>query len=163
GATARRPTGDRADEHRSRPRLVPPPPAHLRHRASRARARVDRPGSARPPTGPTLTRLLLGASLCALALSGSAPGAPAIPGSWGGSYRLPATADPVPITVALHGGTATVALGPGHASAQDVKVRVDGSRVRFSLPGLPGDVAFSAVLRGQRLGGTVAQGALRGT
>jgi hypothetical protein len=110
-----------------------------------------------------VTRLLLGASLCALALAGGAPAAPAISGSWVGSYRLPATADPVAITVALHGRTATVALGPGHASAQDVKVRVEGSRLRFSLPGLPADLAFNAVLRSGRLGGVASQGALRGT
>jgi pimeloyl-ACP methyl ester carboxylesterase len=110
-----------------------------------------------------VSRPILGLYLCGLVLAGSAPGATTISGSWVGSYRLPTTADPVAITVTLHGRTATVALGPGHAAAQDVKVRAEGSRLRFSLPGLPARLEFSSTLRGQRLGGTVSQGLLRGT
>jgi dienelactone hydrolase len=110
-----------------------------------------------------LSRLLVAATLCGLALAGSAPGASTISGSWVGSYRLPATADPVAITVTLRGTTATVALGPGHAGAQDVKARTEGSRLRFGLPGLPARLEFDSTLKGQRLRGTVAQGGVRGT
>ena len=68
--------------------------------------------------------------------------------SWTGSYRLPATADPVPISVEVSGAHAFVSLGPGHAGRQRVAYR-NGS---FTLPG---GLAFTRT--------TVRQGTLRGT
>jgi len=68
--------------------------------------------------------------------------------SWTGTYRLPATAEPVPISVEVSGAHAFVSLGPGHAGRQRVAYR-NGS---FTLPG---GLAFTRT--------TVRQGALRGT
>ncbi len=103
------------------------------------------------------------ASLIALTLlllvgTGAAPSA-SPSGSWTGRYTLRRLD---PITVTLGGGRAVVALGPGHAGRQTVPARIRGSRVRFSLPGVP-PVAFDGRLRGRRLAGTVRQGSVRGT
>jgi dienelactone hydrolase len=75
----------------------------------------------------------------------------------------PAGAQAVRISVQLHGRTATVALGPGHASSTTVPASARGTRVRFSFPGLPADVVFDGRFRGRALAGRVAQGTLRGT
>jgi len=83
--------------------------------------------------------------------------------SWSGAYALPATATPVAISVQVHAGKATVALGPGHAGATSVTFTVTGRRVRFAFPGLPQNVAFEGVVTGARLMGTVRQGSVRGT
>jgi pimeloyl-ACP methyl ester carboxylesterase len=69
-------------------------------------------------------------------------------GTWTGTYRLPVTADPVPIVVKASGTHAYVSLGPGHAGRQRVAYR-NGT---FTLPG---GVTFSH--------GVVRQGKLRGT
>jgi dienelactone hydrolase len=76
----------------------------------------------------------------------------AIAHAWVGTYQLPASAQPVPIAVDLHGARASVSLGPGHASRQVVPVSFRGGRLRFTLPG---GIVFD--------GGTVRQGRLRGT
>jgi uncharacterized protein len=118
----------------------------------------------RPAARAKLTRLALALLLSALVLAeGGALGAATIAADWVGTYRLPAAAEHVTIAISLHGATATVALGPGHSSAQDVKARVEGSRVRFSLPGLPGTVDFDGRLRGAQIEGSVSQGTLRGS
>ncbi|MEP6813351.1 MAG: alpha/beta hydrolase, partial [Actinomycetota bacterium] len=84
-------------------------------------------------------------------------------GSWVGVYRLPASADPVDISVQLHGARATVSMGYGHPARTEVAARVRGSRVRFALPGLPANVVFDGTAKGRVLAGTVSQGALRGS
>jgi len=86
----------------------------------------------------------------------------AAPPSWSGSYALPASAARVAVAVQVHGRTATVSLGPGHAGATVVAFHVRGRRVRFTLPGLPHDVRFAGAVKGRRLTGTVTQGRLRG-
>ena len=43
--------------------------------------------------------------------------------SWTGTYRLPASAEPVPIVVEASGNHAYVSLGPGHAGRQRVAYR----------------------------------------
>jgi pimeloyl-ACP methyl ester carboxylesterase len=82
--------------------------------------------------------------------------------SWSGTYALPAQASPVAVVVQMHGRTATVSLGPGHAGATQVAVAVHGKRIHFSFPGLPQNVVFDGASMGNRLSGTVRQGALRG-
>jgi pimeloyl-ACP methyl ester carboxylesterase len=86
-----------------------------------------------------------------------------IAADWNGTYALPAAAAPVAIAVHVHGARATVSLGPGHSSATEVAVTVDGKRVRFHFPGLPQDVVFAGTAQGATLAGTVRQGKLRGT
>ena len=103
--------------------------------------------------------LLLGALV--VGLTPEAPAATS--GAWTGSYRLPASAGSVAIAVELHGGKATVALGPGHSSATDVAVVTSGNRVRFRLPGLPTDLVFAGTRTGSALSGTVTQGQLHGS
>jgi dienelactone hydrolase len=99
----------------------------------------------------------------ALLAGGCAPGArAAVAGSWIGSYRLPATAAPVAISIELRAGRATVSLGPGHAGATSVRASVRGTRLRLSLPGRPARLVFAGVLRRRALAGSVAQGPLRG-
>ncbi|HEY8030285.1 MAG TPA: alpha/beta hydrolase [Gaiellaceae bacterium] len=83
--------------------------------------------------------------------------------TWSGAFALPRAASPVAIVVQMHGREATVSLGPGHGRATAVAVTVNGIRVRFRLPGLPQDVVFDGALRGDRLAGSVRQGALSGT
>lgn len=83
--------------------------------------------------------------------------------AWSGTYDLPASATPVAIVVQMHGRTATVSLGPGHAGATEVALGIEGTRVRFSFPGLPDDVVFTGSIRKGALAGTVRQGGLRGT
>jgi len=82
--------------------------------------------------------------------------------AWSGTYALPASAPPVAISVQVHGGRATVSLGPGHSSATVVRLQVRGRHVRFRFPGLPRDLSFVGTARRGRLSGTVRQGSLRG-
>jgi uncharacterized protein len=82
--------------------------------------------------------------------------------AWSGSYVLPAAAAPVAIALAVHRRTATVSLGPGHASATEVRFQFEGRHVRFRFPGLPRDLVFDGTVRGRRISGTVRQGSLRG-
>ncbi|MFL5909205.1 MAG: alpha/beta hydrolase family protein [Gaiellaceae bacterium] len=56
-----------------------------------------------------------------------------------------------------------MSLGPGHAGATSVTATVRGTRIRFSLPGIPQDVVFDGSVRDGRLSGSVRQGALQGT
>src|SRR5205085_5442485 len=95
---ARRVPRARADEHAQGSRRVPLLPAAPRDRTVRARPRVGGLGS----RGARL------AAAVAAALAGCAPAAAA---SWTGTYRLPASAAPVAISIGADG---TVALGPGH-------------------------------------------------
>jgi pimeloyl-ACP methyl ester carboxylesterase len=83
-------------------------------------------------------------------------------GSWTGTYTLPLGADPVAVSVVVHGATATVALGPGHSSSTVVSVRAAGPQLRFAFPGLPSSVVFDGRRRGRVIAGTVSQGPLRG-
>jgi pimeloyl-ACP methyl ester carboxylesterase len=82
---------------------------------------------------------------------------------WTGTYRIPASADPVQITVALNGQSATVALGPGHSGRTVVAAHVADGRVQFALPGLPNDVVFDGHIDGAHATGSVSQGALHGS
>ena len=83
--------------------------------------------------------------------------------AWTGTYAVPATASPVAIVVQTHGSSATVSLGPGHASATNVTVTIRGKDVRFSFPGMPQNLVFAGSVRGSKLTGSVRQGAVRGT
>jgi len=89
-----------------------------------------------------------------LALAPAAHGA-----EWSGTFRLPASAEPVRIAVQLSGPRAVVALGPGHAGRTSVPARLRGGRLRFALAG----VAFDGTVRGSAITGRVSQGALRGS
>jgi dienelactone hydrolase len=103
-------------------------------------------------------RRILVALLATSAAAGC--GASAAVAAWTGSYRLPAGADPVAITVQLAGNTATVALGPGHLGRVVVRAATHDGRMRFAVPG---GVVFSGTIRGRTLQGSVSQGSLRGT
>jgi pimeloyl-ACP methyl ester carboxylesterase len=81
----------------------------------------------------------------------------AAPASWTGSFTL--GGPPVQIAVAVHGSSATVSLGPGHASATTVRLGKAG----FSFPGLPENVVFSGRRTATRWAGTVRQGAAHGS
>jgi dienelactone hydrolase len=94
-----------------------------------------------------------------LALAALAP-ATAGAATWTGSFRLPATAEQVPISLELAGGRLTVALGPGHMGRTTLPASSRGGRVRFTLPG---GVAFDGHRKGRALVGTVRQGSLHGT
>ena len=83
-------------------------------------------------------------------------------GTWSGSYSLPRGTEPAAISVELRGGTAIVALGPGHAASTRVTTRAAAGRLRFLLPGRPAPVAFDGTLRRGVLAGTVRQGTIRG-
>lgn len=102
------------------------------------------------------------ALVCAVTAVGCGS-AQAATGSWAGTYRLPASADPVDISVQLHGTRATVSMGYGHPAHTDVAASVRGSHVHFTLPGLPANVVFDGMSKGRVLAGTVKQGALRGS
>jgi pimeloyl-ACP methyl ester carboxylesterase len=99
----------------------------------------------------------------ALPVVGCGSNANAASGNWVGGFRLPASAQQVPISVQLRGAKANVALGPGHSGSTTVAARVRGSRIRFSFPGLPANVVFDGRLKGRVFAGTVSQGKLRGT
>lgn len=90
-------------------------------------------------------------------------GAAAPTGTWSGSFRLPASAEPVPISVELRKGAAIVSLAAGHSARTTVPVRRDAERLRFSLPSRSGAIAFDLELRTGWLSGAVRQGDHRGT
>jgi hypothetical protein len=100
-----------------------------------------------------------------LAVVGCAAGgaAPRPAGTWVGTFRLAARAEPVALSVELRGGAAVVALAPGHAARTVVRARAMSGRLRFALPGRPAALAFDLRLRRGRLVGTARQGAVRGT
>jgi uncharacterized protein len=102
------------------------------------------------------------ALVCAVGAVGCGS-AHAATGSWVGTYRLPASADPVDISVQLHGTRATVSMGYGHPARTDVPASARGSRVRLALPGLPANVVFTGTSKGRVLTGRVSQGAVRGS
>jgi pimeloyl-ACP methyl ester carboxylesterase len=89
-----------------------------------------------------------------------APAAHAV--DWRGTYRLPASAEPVRIAVELTGRSAVVALGAGHGRSV-VTARVRGGRLHLALRGLPNDVVFDGAVRGATVQGRVSQGGLRGS
>ena len=101
-------------------------------------------------------------AVLAAAVAGIAAG-PAAAATWIGSFRLPASAEPVQLSVAQSGSRVTVALGPGHAGRQIVAVRTAHGRFRFALPGRPAAVVFDGRKAGWRIAGEVDQGALHGT
>ena len=78
---------------------------------------------------------------------------------WAGSFRLPASAEPVRIAVQLSSSHAVIALGPGHAGRTTVAAGLRGGRLQFAL----GSVVFVGRLRGHSIAGRVSQGALRGS
>jgi hypothetical protein len=80
--------------------------------------------------------------------------------AWSGTFTL-SGATPVAIAVLVDGSTATVSLGPGHASGTQVKLARSG----FSLPGLPDDLVFTGTptTTGAVWSGKVSQGPLHGT
>jgi dienelactone hydrolase len=82
---------------------------------------------------------------------------------WIGTFRLPASADPVEISVTQSGSSVTVSLGPGHAGRQVVRASTTGGQLRFTLPGRPAPVSFAGRKVGRRLTGSVRQGSLSGT
>lgn len=83
-------------------------------------------------------------------------------GDWIGAFTLPASAAPVAVDLQLHGTTAAVALGPGHAALHTTTVHRRSSSISFSLPGVPAPLAFSFRLRGRALTGSARQGAATG-
>ena len=107
------------------------------------------------------TLILLVLATVLTAGSPQAAGALGANGEWSGTYTLAGGKDAVAVTVAGRG--ATVGLGAGHASVQDVRVTRRGSAVRFALPGRPSALTFSGRLVRGRLTGTVRLGSGRGT
>jgi pimeloyl-ACP methyl ester carboxylesterase len=108
-------------------------------------------------------RFLLVAAACACAVGCGGSGAHSAVGSFVGAVRLPAGAAPVQLAVQLRGARATVWMGGGHPARSNVAVSVQGSRLRFSLPGLPAYVVFDGAAKGRALVGTVSQGNVHGT
>ena len=104
--------------------------------------------------------LLLAAAAVGCASGGEAS-APS--GTWSGSFRLPSSAEAVPISVEVRQSTAVVSLAAVHAARTTLPVRGSAERLRFSLPGRTGAIAFDLELRNGRLAGSVSQGASRGT
>ena len=82
-------------------------------------------------------------------------------GTWSGTYTV-ATSASTRIGLQISGRTATVAIEPGHAARTSVPARVQGKRIRFTLPGRPA-LTFSGRVRGHRLVGSVRQGRARGS
>src|SRR5215218_8767359 len=107
------------------------------------------------------TLILLVLAIVLTAGSPHAAGALGANGEWTGTYTLAGGKDAVAVTVAGRG--ATVGLGAGHASVQDVRVTRRRSAVRFALPGRPSALTFSGRLVRGRLTGTVRLGSGRGT
>jgi hypothetical protein len=102
-----------------------------------------------------MIRVLAVAGVLAAALPASAHAS-----SWTGSFRLPARAEQVALSVELTKGRATVALGPGHMGRTTLPATSRDGRVHFVLPG---GVVFDGRRKGPAVTGTVRQGALRGT
>jgi len=98
----------------------------------------------------------------AAAIAGTGAGG-ADAATWSGSFRLPAAAEPVAISVGESGSRLTVALGPGHAGRTIVHRTGGGGGLSFSLPGRPAPLVFTGRRTGTALAGTVRQGSLRGT
>jgi len=99
------------------------------------------------------------AAVFAAVLVAAATGETAFASSWTGTFRLPASAQPVPMAVQLDASHATVSLGPGHSGRTGVAASTRGGRVRFTLPG---GVTFSGARAGRAITGTVRQGTLSG-
>lgn len=95
-----------------------------------------------------------------LAIPAACANAASLNGSWRGTFTLPRA---LPFSVTLKGGAAMVTLPAGHATPIVVAARLDGTRVRFALPGRPTAVAFDGRLRKSVLSGTVSQAGLRGS
>jgi dienelactone hydrolase len=81
-------------------------------------------------------------------------------GSWKGTFRLPAAAEPVQVSVQLDARRAAVSLGPGHSGRTIVSASAHGAKVTFALPG---GVTFAGARTARTISGTVRQGSLRGT
>jgi dienelactone hydrolase len=102
---------------------------------------------------------LIRALIAAAVLAAAAPSL-AHASSWTGTFRLPANAEQVALSLELTTGRATVALGPGHMGRTTLPVTSRGGRMRFTLPG---GVSFDGRRSGRALVGTVRQGQLRGS
>jgi uncharacterized protein len=89
------------------------------------------------------------------------PAAVAAPpgGTWRGTFSLPT---PLPFSVQLARGSATVTLPVGHPGATRVAAHLAGSPLRFALPGRPTPLTFDGRLRAGAIRGTVTQDGLRG-
>jgi hypothetical protein len=97
------------------------------------------------------------AVVATLGCCGQARGAPS---SWVGSFRVPASADPVELLVQVARGRASVSMGYGHPARTVVPVETAASRLRFTIPA---NLVFDGRVTGRAASGTVRQGALRGT
>jgi dienelactone hydrolase len=84
-------------------------------------------------------------------------------GTWRGTWALPRTAEPAPISLELRGDRAIVALSAGHPAQTSVAVRRNGARVRFAVPGRPTPMRFDGTLRKGVVSGSVTLGAVRGS
>lgn len=102
------------------------------------------------------------ATVCAGAAGAQSVAGPT--GTWVGtlSFRAPAGAEPLPVSIELRGGRAVVALGAGHAARTQVAARIARGRVRISLPGRPARLVLDGRVERRRLTGTVRQGSVRG-
>jgi dienelactone hydrolase len=89
--------------------------------------------------------------------------AAALTGTFSGSYSLPATATPVPLTLQVRPARTLVLLGAGHAARTEVRATPTAGGVRISLPGRPSPLTFALRLRAGSLSGTARQGTLTGT
>lgn len=83
-------------------------------------------------------------------------------GTWAGTFTLPAGTSRVQVDLHLHGSTADVALGPGHAALQHIGVRHSAKALSFAVPGAPAPLTFILSPHGSTLVGPVTQGALKG-
>jgi uncharacterized protein len=99
-------------------------------------------------------------ALAVVAAVGCGGEARAATGSWVGSFRLPASADPVEVMVRVSDGRATVSMGYGHAARSVVPVEIGRSQLHFKLPA---GVVFDGRTKGSVVTGAVRQGAVRGT
>jgi hypothetical protein len=71
---------------------------------------------------------------------------------WSGTYSLPVGSDPVDVDVQLGARSALVALGPGHASLQQVVLSRSGGDLTFRVPGAPGPLTFVVLPRSSAAG-----------
>src|SRR5262245_58576970 len=105
-------------------------------------------------------RALLGGA--AATLLGVQPAGAASGATFRGSYVLPGSTRPVPLSLSLAGGRGVLALGAGHAAELDVAVRRHSGALRLSVPGRPAPLVLEGRLEGDLLSGSVRQGGAHG-